>query len=257
MMTNSALLVGGAAHHLVAQTNGALNDVVTALQPRGPAKLLLKWFGKVDAATGASIAKSDVNTNLVWKPLSEGAEIIGQAMVNPLVSVYAKRAGFPDPTDQNELSRITHEKGWSTPPPPAPPAGGAPDPNAPPAGGEPTPAPPAAGTPAQPAPAAGGEPSQPTAPGEEPGKPATTTPGQPAPEDPAQPAPAAGQGQPPAEEPGQPQAPAGGGGGGGAPATASGGDDAPATAPATPPADAEPTAPPVEGESAQPAPSGQ
>lgn len=235
-MTNSALMTGGATHHFLAGANAAAKDAVAALDPRGPAKLLTNVFEKVDATGAASAAKAAASTQVLWKPLSVASEQLGQALVNPLAHIYAKSAGFEDPTSQDLLAALTHSKGWPVPPPPKEGDGGTEQPKAPDGGGEPPKAPDGGG--AQPAtPDAGGEqPSSPDGAGEQP------------------PAPDAG-GE-------QPKAPDGAGDQPEAAASTSTSEPAPAAAPEEPAApaapapagEAQPAGPPAAGTEAAPQP---
>ncbi len=166
-MTKSALLQGGTIHAAVGAVNKAAADAVAALEPRGPAKLLDKLFGKVDGSLVHSAGQAKKATEVFWVPFSNGAHQVGHAVSNPFALFYAKRAGFEIPEDpaalQTLLGSITDPNPESTkftftfptPPPPAeePPPADTPPADAPPADTPPADTPPADTPPADTPPA--------------------------------------------------------------------------------------------------------
>jgi hypothetical protein len=117
-MTKSALLQGGVIHAAVGAANKAASDAVAALEPRGPAKLLAKLFGKVDGSLVHSAGQAKLATEVFWVPFSNGAHQVGHAVANPFSMFYAKRAGFEIPEDpaatQALLASITDPDPEST-----------------------------------------------------------------------------------------------------------------------------------------------
>ncbi|MCW2920385.1 MAG: hypothetical protein JWL76_259 [Thermoleophilia bacterium] len=105
-MTKSALVQGGAIHAAVGGINKAAADAVAALEPRGPAKLLEKLFGKVDGSLVHSAGQAKQATEVFWVPFSNGAHEIGHAVSNPFSLFYAKRAGFEIPEDPAEMQAM-------------------------------------------------------------------------------------------------------------------------------------------------------
>lgn len=167
-MTKSALLQGGTIHAAVGSINKAAADAVAALEPRGPAKLLDKLFGKVDGSLVHSAGQAKKATEVFWVPFSNGAHQVGHAVSNPFSLFYAKRAGFEIPEDpaalQAMLAGITNPSeapdgdqstkfpGFKFPVPP-PPAEEPPPADTPPADTPPAETPPADTPPADEAPA--------------------------------------------------------------------------------------------------------
>jgi hypothetical protein len=105
-MTKSALLQGGVTHAFVGSANKAMSDAFTALEPRGPAKLIGKLFGKIDSSVVGSAAQAQKATDIFWVPFSNGAHQVGHAVSNPFSLFYAKRAGFEIPTDAAEAQKL-------------------------------------------------------------------------------------------------------------------------------------------------------
>ena len=179
-MTNGSLAAGGAAHHVFGKGALTLKEGFESLQPRFGAQLITKFFDKMVASTDKSVGKAQTNTEVFWKPFSIKSDELGTAVTGPGAYIYAKAAGFPEPSNPELLAQLLHTKGYPTPPPasetpPAPPAAGTPTPPAsdapaPPAGDKPpeTPAPPAGDTPPPasetPAPPAGDTPPETPAP---------------------------------------------------------------------------------------------
>ncbi len=132
-MTKSALTQSGVTHAAVGAINKAAADAVEQLEPRGPAKLLGRLFGKVDGALVHSAGQAQKATEVFWVPFSNGAHQVGHAVANPFSLFYAKRAGFEIPAEpdaaQALLASITDPNPESTKFPwfnswPAPAAGG-------------------------------------------------------------------------------------------------------------------------------------
>lgn len=114
-LTNSALVTAGATYNFIGKSTQAARESYEALQPRGPAKLMLKLFDTADAATAKSIGRADTNTKVLWKPLSESSEQVGQAVVTPLAAFYAGKAGFPEPSNPDLIRELLHTKGYPKP----------------------------------------------------------------------------------------------------------------------------------------------
>ncbi len=134
-MTTSASKIAEVTHTAIPAINGAVRQAYEGLDPRGPAKWLLKLFDKVDEANTRSMGIADRNTKVFWGPFSEGMSQIGQAVGGPGAYYYAKKAGYADPAA--EIKNILST--WKFP---TPAGGGAVD--------EPAPAP-------QPTPTPGGD----------------------------------------------------------------------------------------------------
>jgi hypothetical protein len=117
-MTKSALLQGGVTHDALGAVNKAAADAVAQLEPRGPAKLLEKLFGKVDGALVHSAGQAQRATEVFWVPFSSGAREVGHSVSNPFALFYAKRAGFDIPAEpadmQAMLAKITNPDPNST-----------------------------------------------------------------------------------------------------------------------------------------------
>jgi hypothetical protein len=105
-MTKSALLQGGVSHALIGEANRVAAKAVEDLQPRGPAKLLSKLFGRVDQSLTQSAEQAKLATEVFWVPFSNGAHQVGHAVSNPFSMFYAKRAGFEAPADPGELQAM-------------------------------------------------------------------------------------------------------------------------------------------------------
>jgi hypothetical protein len=105
-MTKSALLQGGVTHAVLGEANKAASDAFTALEPRGPAKLIGKLFGKIDSSVVGSAAQAQKATDVFWVPFSNGAHQVGHAVSNPFSLFYAKRSGFEIPTDAAEAQKL-------------------------------------------------------------------------------------------------------------------------------------------------------
>lgn len=184
-MTQSALAEGAATHMIVAKTNAAVREGVNVLQPRGPlAKIFNMAFDRIDRSVGVSASRAEHATAVFWKPFSESSAKTGQSLVSPVAAYYARKAGFPNPTDPELLAKLVHSKGYPVPtasaeePAPEPKAPQSSDPATPPAD---EPAPPA---------------TQPSAPADQPATPPAAQP--PAPADEPASGPAGDQPAPPA-----------------------------------------------------------
>jgi hypothetical protein len=142
-LNDSATLVGigpdgkGGLTGAVKAVNAGIGNAYAALQPRGPAKWLLPLFQKIDAATDTSAAKAIRNKNVFWDPFSQGSEGIGRAIAGPGAYYYAKKAGFPDPSNPDVIKGLLNLKLFQYPVPAPPPPAEQPSGEAPPAAGPP------------------------------------------------------------------------------------------------------------------------
>jgi len=117
-MTGSAVGLGAVTHTVVGKFNQAAKEGFDSLQPRGPLTLFNKLFDKVDAGVAHSANRAATNTTVFWAPMSKASSEMGQSLVDPLAMIYAKKAGFPEPSDLELLAKLVHSKGFPTPPPP-------------------------------------------------------------------------------------------------------------------------------------------
>ena len=123
-LTTSSYAVGKAGNDTVQALVGTVGQAYVGLQPRGPAKWLVPVFAKTLQATQHSQQIADRNTKVFWQPLSEGSEKVGMAISGPGAYYYAKKAGFPEPSDPKILSALIHSKGYPMPAPPQEGGGG-------------------------------------------------------------------------------------------------------------------------------------
>ena len=132
-LNDSATLVGGAAHAAFGGTVSAIGQAYVSLQPKGPAKLLIPLFQKSIEATKHSMEIADRNKKVFWDPFSNSVEGMGRAIAGPGAYYYAKKAGFPDPSNPDIIKGLLNLKLFQYPvssgaaPAPAgpPPDGGA------------------------------------------------------------------------------------------------------------------------------------
>lgn len=107
-LDQSALLVGKSMNGMVAGINGAIAGSFAALQPRHGAQHLMKLFVKVDEATKKSDAIAQRNHDVFWGPMGEGFDKVGTALGSPFAYYYAKKEGFPEPSNPELLSALLH-----------------------------------------------------------------------------------------------------------------------------------------------------
>lgn len=107
-LDQSALLVGKSMNGAVNGINAAIAQSFAALQPRHGAQHLLKVFEKVNAATVKSDQIAMRNHNVFWGPFGEGMDQVGTALGSPFAYYYAKKEGYPDPSDPKILSALLH-----------------------------------------------------------------------------------------------------------------------------------------------------
>ncbi len=105
-MTKGALAEAGVAHAFIGDLNKAASTAVENLQPRGPAKLLSKLFGRVDASIVQSTDQAKKATETFWVPFSNGAHQVGTAVSNPFALAYAKGAGYTLPEKPEDLQKL-------------------------------------------------------------------------------------------------------------------------------------------------------
>lgn len=127
-LTDSSALVGAAAHSAVGGANKAIGEAYIALQPKGPAKWLIPLFVKTNEAVGSSAEKAQRNKDVFWDPVSQGSESIGRAIAGPGAYYYAKKAGFPEPSNPDVIKGLLNMKLFDYPVPPPPAEEGAPPP---------------------------------------------------------------------------------------------------------------------------------
>jgi len=126
-LNDSATLVGGAAHAAFGGTVSAIGQAYVSLQPKGPAKMLIPLFQKSIEATKHSMEIADRNKKVFWDPFSSASESMGRAVAGPGAYYYAKKAGFPEPSNPDIIKGLLNLKLFQYPAPsgaaPAQPAG--------------------------------------------------------------------------------------------------------------------------------------
>jgi hypothetical protein len=137
-LNDSATLVGAAAHNAFGGTMSSIGQAYVSLQPKGPAKLLIPLIEKSLQATKQSMEIADRNKKVFWDPFSAASESMGRAIAGPGAYYYARKAGFPDPSNPDIIKGLLNLKLFQYPMPsgaapapqpqaPPPPTGGAQD----------------------------------------------------------------------------------------------------------------------------------
>lgn len=97
-LTDSSYLAGKVGTAVFGTTVGTLKAGVEALQPRGPAKWLVPFLAKFEAAAANNDKIAMRNKTVFWDPVSQGAEGIGRALAGPGAYWYLRKAGVEQPT---------------------------------------------------------------------------------------------------------------------------------------------------------------
>ena len=134
-LNDSATLVGSLGNGTVGAINAAVGTSIMKLQPRVGAKFLANLFTKVDSAVKRSDQIATRNKQVFWDPFSQASEGMGRAIAGPGAYYYAKKAGFPDPSNPDVIKGLLNLKLFQYPvPAPAEAPAGPPAQAAPPEG---------------------------------------------------------------------------------------------------------------------------